>query len=71
MIHVFKGDDIKLSILIKDGKASKKIIEISMENNVDLIIMGVNGEDSLSDYIMGTTTDNVINKSKIPVMTIP
>ena len=70
MIHDFKGDDIKVSILISDGKASKQIIEISSKYSVDLIIMGVNGKDSLSDYIMGTTTDNVINKSKIPVMTI-
>ena len=71
LIHDFKGDDIKVDILISDGKASKQIIDISVNNCVDLIIMGVNGKDSLSDYLVGTTTDNVINASKIPVMTIP
>ena len=71
MVHDFKGDDIKLSVLITDGRASSQIINVSLAHNVDLIIMGVNGKDSLSDYIKGTTTDNVINKSKIPVMTIP
>ena len=71
MIHDFKGDDIKVSIFITDGKASFQIINVSTKHKVDLIIMGVNGKDSLSDYIKGTTTDNVINKSKIPVMTIP
>ena len=71
LIHDFKGDDIKVTILIIDGKASKQIIATSIKHNTDLIIMGINGKDSISDYILGTTTDNVINKSLIPVMTIP
>tara|TARA_B100001964_G_C14037113_1_gene510955 strand:+ start:423 stop:830 length:408 start_codon:yes stop_codon:yes gene_type:complete len=71
LIHDFKGDDIKVTILISNGKASKQIVNMSITHNADLIIMGINGKDSISDYILGTTTENVINKSIIPVITIP
>ena len=37
----------------------------------DLIIMGSNGKDSIVDYILGTTTDFVVDNSKIPVLVIP
>ena len=33
--------------------------------------MGSNGKDSISDYIIGTTTSYVVDNSKYPVLVIP
>ena len=71
LIADFDGEDIKIIIKLKDGKASKEIIDFSNEINPDLIVMGSNGKDSISDYIMGTTTSYVVDNSKYPVLVIP
>ena len=71
LIADFDGEDIEIIIKLKDGKASKEIIDFSNEISPDLIVMGSNGKDSISDYIMGTTTSYVVDNSKYPVLVIP
>ena len=71
LIADFDGEDIEIIIKLKDGKASKEIIDFSNGINPDLIVMGSNGKDSISDYIMGTTTSYVVDNSKYPVLVIP
>ena len=52
------------------GKASDEILQTATDFNCDLIIIGSNGKTAISDYILGTTTENIVNKSKIPVFVI-
>ena len=39
--------------------------------DIDLIVMGTNGRESLLDYIVGSTTQKVVEKSKCPVLVMP
>ena len=71
LIHDNMGDDIEIDILLKEGRASENIICIAEQHNCDLIIIGSNGKDSITDYILGTTTNIVVNKSKVPVLVVP
>ena len=71
IIDDLDGSDINVEILLKEGNASHEIINVSNEIKPDLIIMGSNGKDSISDYILGTTTDYVVDNSKYPVLVIP
>ena len=71
LIHDNMGDDIEINILLKEGRASENIICIAEQHNCDLIIIGSNGKDSITDYILGTTTNIVVNKSKVPVLVVP
>ena len=71
LIKNFKGEDIKINIVLHEGKASTEIINISNKVKPDIIIMGSNGKDSIADYILGTTTDYVVDNSKFPVLVIP
>ena len=71
LIDDLEGSDIDIDIILKEGKASKEIINSSESLNPDLIIIGSNGKDSIVDYILGTTTDFVVDNSKIPVLVIP
>jgi len=41
------------------------------ELNVDLIVMGTNGTDQISDYFLGTTASNVIKSANCPVLVVP
>ena len=71
LIHDLDGLDININIILKEGIASKEIINLSNSINPDLIIMGSNGRDSIADYILGTTTDFVVDNSQFPVLVIP
>ena len=71
LIDDLEGSDIEIDIVLKEGKASKEIINVSESLKPDLIIMGSNGKDSIADYILGTTTDVVVDNSKFPVLVIP
>ena len=72
LIEDLDGGDIDIEIKVRDGKsASDEIIAFSNKINPDLIVMGTNGKDELSDYIIGTTTSYVVDNSKYPVLVIP
>ena len=53
LIDDLEGSDIDIDIILKEGKASKEIINSSESLNPDLIIIGSNGKDSIVDYILG------------------
>ena len=71
LIEDLDGGDIDIEIKIKDGKACQEIIDFSNKINPSLVIIGANGKDELSDYIIGTTTSYVVDNSKYPVLVIP
>ena len=64
-------DDIKISLLLRKGKAGSTIIDTSKEISADLIVLGANGKDSISDYFLGTTASYVVEHSQIPTLTVP
>ena len=61
IVHQFNSKIVLLSIQVK----------LFNEMNIDLIVMGTNGRVSLSDYIIGSTTHKVVEKSKCPGLIIP
>lgn len=71
LITDMHGDDINTNIVLREGKPGKIIIEYSKEVEPDIIIVGSNGKDSITDYIVGTTTAYVVDNSKIPVLVVP
>ena len=71
LIENLDGKDLDTDIILKEGRAPKVIIDFSNMISPDLIIMGSNGKDSLSDYILRTTTSYVVDNSKYPVLVVP
>ena len=63
-------DSIAISTLLRKGKPGSTIIDVSNEISADLIVLGANGKDSLSDYFLGTTASYVVEHSKVPTLTI-
>ena len=63
--------DNDYEFLLREGSPEKIIITVSNEVDADLIIMGTNGADEVSDYFLGTTTSNVIKSTDCPVLVIP
>ena len=65
-----EAEDISISVLLRKGKPGNVILDVCNEISADLIVLGANGKDSLSDYFLGTTASYVVDQSKVPTLTI-
>ena len=71
LVKDLESETINSEYLVRDGVAEEVIVKISKEKDIDLIVMGTNGRDSLSDLILGSTTQKVVEKSICPVLVMP
>jgi len=53
------------------GFASDEIISQIKERKSDLLVMGIQGTNTLAEVIIGSTTASVARKSPIPVLVVP
>lgn len=52
------------------GNPFKEIIQFSKENDIGLIVISTHGLTGLSHVIFGSTTEKVVRKSSVPVLTV-
>ena len=52
------------------GNSGKKIVDFTEKYNFDMIVMGSRGMGSAKEAFLGSTSNHVLNKSKIPVMIV-
>jgi nucleotide-binding universal stress UspA family protein len=55
-------------IILKEGSAPKKIIEVSEEEKADLIVLGKKGHSVLDNLLIGSVANQVLRHSFIPVL---
>jgi len=67
----FSDLNLDLDFKVKKGDAAQTILDLSISISADLIIMGSNGKDNISDYFMGTTSSKVVKNSTLPVLVVP
>jgi nucleotide-binding universal stress UspA family protein len=53
-----------------DGRPADEIIERARELEIDLIVMASHGHTGLAGWILGSTTERVIRKTRIPVLVV-
>ena len=70
VIHKLHADDIEVDYLLHSGKPEKVIVEVAKQLGADLIVIGTDGRDNVMDFIVGTTTEHVINAAPCPVLVI-
>ena len=62
---------VKVDFTIEEGANISKIIgKVASNIDADLIVMGSNGASNTEEIILGSTTENVIRKSKVNVLTV-
>ena len=60
-----------MNSLLLEGSEVDRILEKAEQKGVDLILMGSHGHGLLHKAIIGSISEGVIKRSKIPVMLIP
>ncbi|WP_247004782.1 universal stress protein [Halosolutus gelatinilyticus] len=46
------------------------ILEYAAEHDVGCIVMGAHGRRGIGEYVLGSTTEHVVNASSVPVLTV-
>ena len=58
------------SIHVAQGRVKKQILAHIEQTNADMIVMGAHTESALVEGILGSSTQNIIRSSRVPVMVI-
>ncbi len=61
---------VKARSWIEFGDPAEKILEVADKTEADLIVIGVRGKSTWKKIIMGSVSDRVIDKAKVPVLVI-
>lgn len=62
--------DYPVKFITLTGRAPDQIIDYINDNDIQLVLMGAHGTYYLNDYILGTTSEAVVQETKIPVQLI-
>lgn len=66
-----KSANVEYEALLSTGFAADKILQLSIDLNATMIIMGTRGMTGVKRAILGSVAEKVIRNSEIPVLTIP
>jgi nucleotide-binding universal stress UspA family protein len=56
--------------LVEEGPVSEKIAECAVAYDVDLVILGAHGYGPVEKHFVGTTTNKVLSKLSLPILTV-
>jgi len=63
-----KAKGISFKVIIKEGPASKKIIETAEEEKVELIVIGKRGMSAIEKLFIGSVANQVLRNSPVPIL---
>jgi nucleotide-binding universal stress UspA family protein len=63
--------NVKMITMIKEGKPEDVILKIAEKEGVNQIVIGKSGKHGLERFLLGSTTERVVRRAKIPVNVIP
>lgn len=60
----------KVKVMVRIGKPYQQIIQLALETQTDLVIMGVRGRGAVDTAIFGSTTHRVLQLGSCPVLAV-
>ena len=64
------GDGINFETHVATGRPTYRIIDFAKENKIDLIVIGATGADVIDKFLLGSTTQYVVNHAPCNVMVV-
>ena len=62
--------NVETTQAVAAGTPHTEIVEYARENGIDLIVMGSHGHSGVGRLLLGSTTERVIRKTSVPVLTV-
>ncbi len=66
----FKAEGLSVQGYVMEGIPEEKILEVSLKEDINLIVMGSHGKTGLKRLLMGSVTEKVINQGDKPVLVV-
>ena len=63
-------DDVELVIRLGHGSPWERILDHAATYETDLIVMGTRGSTGLARMVLGSVTEQVVRRAKVPVLTV-
>jgi len=65
-----EGLDVTIHAEVVQGEPTEAIVGYAENNDHDLIVMGSRGQRNLGEYVLGSTTDRIVNRTDRQVLTV-
>lgn len=69
-IETAREAGVEVVTAIEDGTPYRDILAYAEERAIDLLVMGTHGRTGLDRYLLGSTTERVVRRSPVPVLTV-
>lgn len=66
-----EGSALKWRWMYRQGDVEHEILRAARDYNVDLLVMGTHGHDSLRDAVSGSLTERIVRQASCSVLSVP
>jgi nucleotide-binding universal stress UspA family protein len=63
-------EGFEVKSLLLEGDPVEQIVKTAKKDNFDLIVIGAGGSGKLSEFVLGSTSHEVIKKTQLPVLVV-
>ncbi|MEN8259269.1 MAG: universal stress protein [Pseudomonadota bacterium] len=67
----FRGEGLDCTALLVQGPTVETILSQAEKLSPDMIVLGSHGKGVIKQLLIGSTSEEVLHKSKIPVLVVP
>jgi nucleotide-binding universal stress UspA family protein len=64
-------DGVECDAFLLQGPTAKKILEFSLEKDVDLLVVGSHGYNPLARLALGSISTEILRGTRIPIVVVP
>jgi nucleotide-binding universal stress UspA family protein len=64
-------NNVKIDIVVREGKPHQEILKTITEMDVDLVVIGASGRHGFDRIALGSVTERVMRQSKKPLLVVP
>ena len=65
------GAQVQVRSVLKTGDVRDELLHIVDEEKIDLVALGTHGRRSIERFILGSTTEHLLRKLPVPILTVP
>lgn len=63
-------EELKTEVIVRSGEVRKELIGIVRENDIDLVVMGTHGRQSVEKFFLGSVAESMLRQVPVPILTV-